>query len=281
MEQLARIEARLESLSDLGELVGALRSMAASRVREAQDALAGTRAFCSIVERAIAEIAPICAASTDTDSGSGAVIVVVTSQNGFAGGFNERIVDAALAARRPDEDIVMIGRRGEVGLAARNISPQRVHEMTSRAAGVTRLARRVSRQLAGLSSARIVHAHYRSGADYEPRVRPVLPLNRPTAAGPGNAPLHHLSPQRLFEALSEEYLFAEIADALMDSLASENAARLRTMDGASHTIDNKLDRLTRDAHVARQNEMTTDMIDVVTGAEAISSGLQGHRVKDW
>lgn len=272
MEQLARIEARLESLLGLGELVGALRSMAASRVREAQEALAGTRAFCAIVERAIAEIVPACAAPTEQDGISGAVLVVVTSQNGFAGGFNERIVDAALAAQRPEEELVVVGRRGEVALAARALSPDRTHEMTSRAAGVTRLARRISRQMADLSSARIVHAHYISGADYEARVRPVLPLDRPAAIGNGDVPLHHLSPQRLFDALAAEYLFAEIADALMDSLASENAARLRTMNGASHTIDDKLDRLTRDAHVARQDEMTTDMIDVVTGAEAISNG---------
>ena len=67
-------------------------------------------------------------------------------------------------------------------------------------------------------------------------------------------------------------LFAEVADALMDSLASENAARLRTMDAASRNIDGKLERLQRDAHVARQEEMTADMLDVVTGAEAIFNG---------
>jgi F-type H+-transporting ATPase subunit gamma len=73
-------------------------------------------------------------------------------------------------------------------------------------------------------------------------------------------------------ALSSEYLFAEVADALMDSLASENAARLRTMSGASRNIDEKLDRLHRNEHVARQEEMTADMLEIVTGAEAIFNG---------
>jgi F-type H+-transporting ATPase subunit gamma len=144
--------------------------------------------------------------------------------------------------------------------------------MTSRAAGVTRLARRISGRLSSLSSARIVHAHYTGGAESEPRVKPVLPLARPKGDGRGDAPLHHLPPDRLMAALASEYLFAEVADTLMDSLASENAARLRTMDAASRNIDDRLDRLRRDAHVARQEEMTADMLDVVTGAEAIFNG---------
>lgn len=269
MEQLARIEARLDSLSGLGELVGALRSMAASRVREAQDALAATRAFRDILDRAIAEIAPACHAAETGRKDDGAAMVIIASQQGFAGAFNERIVDAALSERRPDEKLCVIGRRGEVALAVQGITAGQAQPMTSRAGGVVALARRLSRQLSGSSSVRIVHAHHVGGANYNPSVRPVLPLHDPSSNGRETVPLHHIAPDRLFAALASEYLFAEIADALMDSLASENAARLTMMDGASRNIEDKLERLRRDAHVARQDELTTDMIDVVTGAAAI------------
>jgi hypothetical protein len=57
--------------------------------------------------------------------------------------------------------------------------------MTSRAAGVTQLARRISTRLAGLASARIVHAHHAGGAEYEVQVRQVLPLSRDTWASDG------------------------------------------------------------------------------------------------
>jgi F-type H+-transporting ATPase subunit gamma len=275
MEQLARIEARLASLGELGDLVGALRSMAASRVREATEALDGTQAFRAVVERAIGEIAPVVAwpeMRETRDRQEAGLLLVITSQNGFAGGFNERLADVAMAERRPDERLIVVGRRGEIALAERGITPDRAYAMTSRAAGVTQLARRVSNRLAGLSSARIVHAHHTGGAGYDPQVRRVLPLPHKDRAKDGDVPLHHLPARRLMEALASEFLFAEVADALMDSLASENAARLRTMDAASRNIDDRLERLRRDAHVARQEEMTADMLDVVTGAEAIFNG---------
>lgn len=272
MEQLARIEARLDSLGELGDLVGALRSMAASRVREAQEALDGTHAFCAAIERAIAEISPLAKPPAQPVDDGARVLVVITSQNGFAGGFNERMVDVALAERDAEEQLIVVGRRGEVALAERKLTPEAAYPMTSRAAGVTQLARRISSRLSGLASVRVVHARHKGGADYEPRVRPVLPLTLGAQESITAPPLHHLPPGRLIAALASEYLFAEVADALMDSLASENAARLRTMDAASRNIDDKLERLQRDAHVARQDEMTADMLDVVTGAEAIFSG---------
>lgn len=272
MEQLVRIEARLKSLSELGDLVGALRSMAASRVREAQEALDGTRAFRAVVERAIGEIAPIAAwpemPETKERQAAG-LLLLITAQNGFAGGFNERLADAAMAERRPEERLIVVGRRGEISLLERGATPDQAYAMTSRAAGVTQLARRVSRRLVGLSSARILHAHHTGSAGHEPQVRQVLPPSRPDRASGQDVPLHHLPADRLMEALASEFLFAEVADALMDSLASENAARLRTMDAASRNIDDKFERLQRDAHVARQEEMTAEMLDVVTGAEAI------------
>ena len=70
----------------------------------------------------------------------------------------------------------------------------------------------------------------------------------------------------------DEYLFAEIAHSLMESFASENSARLAAMDSASRNIDDKLEVLERDARVAWQEETTSDMLDVVTGAEAVNRG---------
>jgi len=82
--------------------------------------------------------------------------------------------------------------------------------------------------------------------------------------------LHHLPAAQLMRALADEYLFAEIAKALMESLASENGARLHTMDAAARHIDDKLDHLHRNERVARQEKTTADMLDVVTGAEAVA-----------
>lgn len=271
MEDVARIEARLESMAELSELVGALRSMAASRAREAQEASLGTKHYAAIVEKAIRELAPLDGAS----GGAGTappVLLVVASENGFVGGFNARLIDASLAARRPGERLVVIGRRGQVVAAERDVDPEEVIGMSSRRDGVTPLARRLALRIAGAASVRIVSARWQNGANHRIEMRSVLPID--LLPGDPNsrydAPLHHLPAGELLDGLAQEYLFAEIADALMESLASENAARLRTMDAASRNIDDRLERLGRERRAARQEQTTSDMLDVVTGAEAVN-----------
>jgi F-type H+-transporting ATPase subunit gamma len=141
--------------------------------------------------------------------------------------------------------------------------------MTSRASGVTPLARRIAGEIAESRSVRIVHATPRKGAAYEVETRRILPLE-PGGDDPWVAPpLHHLSAAELLAALAVERVFADIAHALMESLAAESAARLMTMDAASHNIEDRLDRLRRDAREVRQERLTAEMLDVVTGAEAV------------
>lgn len=272
MEDLARIEARLGSLEELGELVGALRSMAAARAREAQDALVGTRAYSSIIERAIASVAPANALQEATGSDGRPVLLLIASENGFVGGFNARMSDVARQARSPDERLMIVGRRGEIAAMEDGLSAERSFAMTSRVGGIGALARRVTACLSDVRSARIAFARHQSGARYAPVVRQVLPLvpiSEP-ASGPAPTPLFHLPPDALIAALAREYLFAELAHALMESLASENAARMQAMDAASRNIDDRLEMLKAHERAARQEKTTSDMLDVVTGAEAVN-----------
>lgn len=277
MSELARIEARLESHARLGELVGALRSMAASRTREAQEALAGTTAYRETVAGAMAGVAPAPDANTDTDAGAGAdtdagpaLLLVITSESGFVGGFNARVIDRAVALRTGAETLFLVGRRGQMLARERHVTADIALPMTARAGGVTRLARRISARLADVSRARIVFARHRQGGAYDVLDRQILPPTpRGLPAPPPLPPLHHLPAATLLDRLAREYLFAEIAHALMESLVSENGARMLTMDAASHNIDDRLDRLRREERVARQEQTTSDMLDVIVGAEAV------------
>lgn len=273
MEELSRIRARLEGLGELGELVGALRSMAASRAREAQEAFAGTQAYRGVVERAIAEVAilrPDGAAAVP--GAAGRVMLVITSENGFVGLFNSRLIEHALQLREPGEALAIIGRRGQIAAAERGVTDPVAFPMTSRVQGVTPLARRIAARLSGLASARIVYARHMPAAAFEPAVLPVLPVGTLPASEGGTPPIVHLPPEALLASLAGEYLFAEIAHTLMETLASENGARMRAMDAASRNIEDRISVLQRDERVARQEKTTTEMLDVVTGAEAVKGG---------
>lgn len=270
MTEIARIESQLESLGQLGELVGALRAMAASRLRDAQTALTGTESFRATVARAISSLSVPTQDATDLECGT-AVLVAITSENGFVGGFNNAIVERVREVKAPGETVVLVGRRGQILAGEMHLAYDLGMPMTSRPEGVTRLARRIAGRLAKVTRARIVFARHQRNGAFQVCVRRALPV---VPALPGKdvaqGPLHHLRTEDLLERLSSEYLFAEIAHACMESLVSENGARLMTMDSASRNIDERFEKLRRKERMARQEQTTADMLDVIVGSEAVN-----------
>jgi F-type H+-transporting ATPase subunit gamma len=85
------------------------------------------------------------------------------------------------------------------------------------------------------------------------------------------APLHNLPPALLLESLLAEYVFALLTEAAVESIASENATRFLAMESAHDNVTRKLDSLRQEARAARQDEITTELLDLVTGAEALST----------
>lgn len=284
MEQLPHLQARIASLQELRELVQALRALAASHLQQAQSELVGMRGYTEVVEYAVAECVALLAeadariTANGPPSNNGNVLLVVCSEHGFAGGFNTRLLDHAVAERKAGQRLVIIGRRGTMLATEKGLAIDRNFPMATHVGGVVTVTRRVADYLAGVATADIVFGSYRRGGDFEPRLRNVFPLDPDILPRAGNrgSPLHHLAPEVLLQRLAGEYLFAEITRAVMESLASENGARLRVMETADHNIGDKLDGLRRSENTLHQEAITTELLDVVTGSEAILGG-QTHR----
>ena len=83
-------------------------------------------------------------------------------------------------------------------------------------------------------------------------------------------PFHNLAPDVLLEKLVADYIFALLIEAAVESLAAENAARFAAMGSAHDNVSKKLEELRQDARQARQEEITTELLDLMTGAEAIN-----------
>jgi F-type H+-transporting ATPase subunit gamma len=82
-------------------------------------------------------------------------------------------------------------------------------------------------------------------------------------------PLHDLSGPELLERLTAEYMLAQLTEAATEALAAENAARFAAMESARENVARKLETLRLDASRARQEEVTTELLDLVTGQEAL------------
>jgi F0F1-type ATP synthase gamma subunit len=87
---------------------------------------------------------------------------------------------------------------------------------------------------------------------------------------PRQPPLHNLGAARLLERLMAEYVFALLTEAVVESIGSENAARLAAMEAAHDSVEKKLGELHLAAREARQGEITAELLDLIAGAEALT-----------
>ena len=288
MARLAEIRARIASLGELGEVVGAMRSLAAVRVQQARAALPGIRTYTDVVDAALAEalaLAPPAQGAVkaaEPSRGGAALVIVFSSEHGFVGAFNERILDrAAIELARPKDRLLVVGSRGAALAAERRMPRAWTTAMATRSDGVVETARRVAHEVYGrvaegdLGRVAIVYARSSAGAAWEPTMSALLPFD-PTphlsrAGSRGPRPLTNLAPGVLLGRLVDELVLAELMRAATESFASENGARLATMEAAHDNIERKLEELSGEERQRRQDEITTELLDVVTGAEAMAA----------
>lgn len=275
MEQRARLAARLASLDELRGLIRAMRAMAAARVQEAQGALPGIRRYAAVVEDGIQKAAALLARNGVARPGGGPararrLLVVACSEHGFAGAFNERLLDRA-AAMAKDRALAIIGRRGAARAAERGLAPDWVLPAATHVGGVLVAARAAARRLADAAEVIVIFGRYGKGGAFEAVARCIYPLPPDLLARAieGDPPIHQLDPAVLLDRLAAEYVLGELAQALTESLASENGARLTLMDAADRNIATKLEDLRRLERRARQDAVTEELMDVAVGAEAV------------
>jgi len=291
--RLAEIDAHIASMDELLDIVGAMRALAGMRVQEAQHALPGVRRYAESMAGAIATsllLLPEPRPDAVRDRGRRA-LVLCAAEHGFVGGFNERLLKAAEAALAPSDRLFVLGSRGASLALERGRRAAWWRPMATRLSGTPDTVNRLVAELyAGIvrgeiSRVEVMFARYRQGSATTIERRLLLPLDTAAlaAAQPRQAPLHNLEPQLLLERLMAEYVFALLTEASVESIASENAARFAAMESAHENVTKKLAQLQQAARQARQGEITAELLDLMTGAEALgrggSSGFdarQGH-----
>lgn len=288
MARASEVQARIHSLEELGSVVGALRTVSAARVQQAHAVLDSVRQYTTSIQDALGEAArgaplPPTADATAGETPPG-VVVVFGSEHGFVGGFNEHALEHAAIQSRPSDQLFVVGARCVVAAGTRGDSIAWSAAMATQVGGIDEVALRVAERLGQASPAdlqRVILVFTRSAGGATWRIvtetllpfdfRPYLPrrLDRPRA-------LSNLPAKALLDGLIGELLFAQLAHAATESFASENAARLSAMEAASDNVDRKLDDLRRLERELRQEEITTELLDVVTGAEAVKEDERGE-----
>lgn len=281
MTRLSEIEAHIGSMRELLDIVGAMRSLASMRVQEARRALPGIRRYAETMAAAIGGallLAPDAPAASRA-AASRTALVVCCAEHGFVGGFNERIFAAADALAGRDADWFVLGSRGAALAHERRRRVAWAHASATRPDGVPEIVRLLTTELyrriagGGLDRVDALFARHDVGGRPEIARLPLFPVDLAALAGRRpprrQPPLHNLPPLALLERLIADYVFALLTEAAVEALASENAARFAAMEAAHGNVSQKLDELRRSARQARQDEITTELLDLVTGAAAI------------
>jgi F-type H+-transporting ATPase subunit gamma len=285
VQRLADLQARIRSLGELRDVVGAMRSLSAVRVQQAHETLLAIRQYAGIVESALAEAAPTLAtprvaAPREPPAPAATAVIAFGSEHGFVGAFNDHVLDRAVAhLATPADRLMVVGSRAALVAAERRHPVAWTCPMASHVGGVDDVAMRAAEETARSGAeelTRVVLVYTRSsgGATWRLVAETLLPFdvesylprrlrNKPT-------PISNLPSKELFDKLVEELVFAQLTHAAMESFASENAARLAAMESAHDNIEDKLVDMSRLEREGRQEEITTELLDVVSGAEAMT-----------
>lgn len=286
MSSLQQVERQIQTIEGLRDIIHSMRSLAATYLSRAEERLEGVRAYADTVGRAIEDCLFGREIHLPRTEAKGSAVVGIFSEQGLCGRFNEVMAEAAQehAAEIESPGFIAVGRRGPALLRRGGLRVVAELPSTTSPDGVDAvihgIARTVLEQHAAGAFAQLylLYARYLSPGRIEPSFERILPLDpeqwrdaeraeKPRTAPPSLA-LRRLP---LLSELVNEYAFISLYRALTESLAGENGMRLQSMEAAKSNIDDSLEDLQLRARLQRQNEITEELMDIVSGVEALSS----------
>lgn len=304
MASIRELRKRIRSISNLSQVTRAMEMIAASRMRRAQEQVAASRPYAAKAWELLTQLAaqrriidtPPAPLLMERDPVRAVVLILITGDRGLAGGYNAAVVRAAqrFLARQQGRDVrlLTVGRKGRDAMLRAGYTieaefgqlPPRPGELD--VAPIARLA--TDGFLARSSDAVFIgYTDFVNLLRQEAWVRRLLPL-----AGNGTAP--ELSPvmsrylrptppvvaggysyepamEELLEQVVRRFVELQIYQAVVESLASEHAARMMAMRNATENANELLKDLRMTYNKLRQQSITEEMLDIAGGAEALAA----------
>ena len=290
MPSLKDLKNRIGSVKNTRKSTKAMQMVAAAKLRRAQDAAEAARPY---ADRMAAVMDGLTAAAAGSDmaprllAGTGEdrrhLLVVMTSEPGLAGGFNSSIVKLArqriaeLQAQGKQVAILTVGKKGREQLK-REYGALFVHHVDL--SEVKRIgydnAREIADQIldrfdAGeFDVATLFYNRFESVISQVPTARQVIPAVIEEGAA-GASSLYDYEPDEgaILNDLLPRSVATQVFAALLENAASEQGARMTAMDNATRNAGDMIDRLTTEYNRSRQAAITKELIEIISGAEAL------------
>ena len=280
-ERLADISARIGGIRQLGAVVNAMRGIAAARAQQARIQLAAVDSYAATVALSIRQVLDLVPAAHlgIEQRATGAALVLFCAEQGFAGAFSERLLDA-VGDEVADVELFVVGTRGRAIMAERGMTADWSAPMPAQSFGIPKLADRIAEVLlTRVASGRIgrldaVFSEWRPGQGVHIVRRRLFPLDLPEFPSPAGLkpPLLNMAPEALLIELTAEYLHAELCNTTLHAFAAENEARMEAMAAARTEVERQLSTLQATERIVRQEEITAEIIELAAGEMASRSG---------
>lgn len=288
--QLRAIKRRIGSVKSTQKITRAMELIASSRIIKAQQAVEAARPYAEELRRMMGSVGKS-AGSIDSpllksrDEVRTIGTIVISSDRGLAGAYNSNVIRAA------ERDLQNHGKESRLYLAGKKAISYfkfRGYDTSDSWLGMSDRptigdARKVAQTAAKaylegeVDEVRLAFTRYESALTQRPVIVQLLPMPQDEFAsddsestGSGASYEFEPSPEEILDLLLPRYVEGTVLQAMLESSASEHAARRRAMKAATDNADELIGNLTRVYNQARQAEITTEIMEVVGGAEALS-----------
>jgi F-type H+-transporting ATPase subunit gamma len=294
-QQLRAIKRRISSVKSTQKITRAFELIASSRIIRAQQRVEAARPYAEEIRRLMGSVAervgqidhPLL---KERENISTIGTVVVAADRGLAGAYNSNVLRAAerdLNEHGKDTELFPVGKKAVTYFRFRGYDFEHSWMGVSDQPSIND-AREVAKAVGEafgegrVDEVRLTYTRYESAMTQRPRVVKLLPAPREeltdddteSAEGPSAQYVFEPEPEEILSVLLPRYIEGTIYQAMLESAASEHAARRRAMKAATDNADELIENLTRDYNQARQAEITSEIMEIVGGAEALSAAAK-------
>jgi F-type H+-transporting ATPase subunit gamma len=276
------IRRRIGAVRNIKQITRAMQFVAASKLKRAQDSTLAARPYSASIDEVLADLASVLGGEDHpllaTREGGTRLIVLMTSDRGLAGALNSNTIRFAakeITEQPGDVTLVTVGRKGRDAMR-RARAPIMAHFSAfgdrPSFADVTPLARLVVDEYLAerVNRVDIIHSAFISTLSQRPRLETLLPIEpaEDTAGIPGNQFIFEPNPGAVLRQLLPRYVATRLYQAVLESKASEESSRMVAMKNATENAEDLIEDLTLSYNKARQTNITREMIEISTGAQA-------------
>jgi F-type H+-transporting ATPase subunit gamma len=293
MPNLQDLRRRVRAVKNMRQITKAMKMVSAARLRRAQERVVAARPYTSKMMQILGDAArrapdyknPLLTGHERETERERIILALVTADKGLCGAFNTNLIKAAQEFQQKNAgkqiELVLIGRKGYDFFRRRPVKIRREHlniTGTGRvnAADATRIAEQLIADFQSeenpIDRIFLIYNEFKSALSQRPVVEQLLPMGRITETDQTESLVDYIYEQpadAIFGELLPKLVANQIYHALLESVASELGARMTAMDSASKNADDVIERLTLNMNRVRQAAITREIIEVVSGAQAL------------